>query len=68
LQAFAVVHELAHFVAQYDEILDYAYNHEGSPRGAKVKNLSPELKILNAECYANFAYEARTGQEPWRFP
>jgi hypothetical protein len=65
LQAFVVVHELAHFVAQYAEIADYAYNREGSPRGAKVKNLSPELKILNAECYANFAYEARTGQEPW---
>lgn len=68
LQAFAAVHELAHFVAQYDEILDYAYNGEGSPRGAKVNNLSPELKILNAECYANFAYAARTGQAPWRFP
>jgi Putative peptidoglycan binding domain len=65
-QAFAVVHELAHFVAQYDEISDYAYNRQGS--GAKVRHLAPELKILNAECYANFAYEARTGQEPWLFP
>lgn len=65
-QAFGVVHELAHFVARYDEILDYAYNREGN--GAKVRHLAPELKILNAECYANFAYEARTGQEPWRFP
>lgn len=67
-QAFAVVHELAHFVAQFDEISDYAYNREGAPRGAKVRSLAPEMKIINAECYANFAYEARTGQEPWRFP
>lgn len=64
-QSFILVHELAHFVGQFDEISDYAYNHEGSPRGTKVKNLSHELKALNAECYANFAYEARTGQEPW---
>lgn len=64
LQAFIVVHELAHFVAQYNEIIDFAYNNEGSPKGVKVKNLSPELKILNAECYANFAYAARTGKDP----
>jgi hypothetical protein len=64
-QSFAIVHELAHFVGMHDEIDDYAYN-RGS--GAKVRSLSADLKYLNAECYANFAYEAKNGQEPWRFP
>lgn len=64
-QAFTVVHELAHFVARFEEIRDYAYNREGATRGAKVRSLPPQLKILNAECFANFAYEARTRQEPW---
>ncbi len=68
MQAFIIVHELSHFVAQYGKVTDYAYNRDGSPRGAKLKRLSPELKILNAECYANFAYEAYTGNDPGHFP
>jgi len=62
LQAFIVVHELAHFVARFSEVIDFAYNREDN--GAKVKALSPELKVLNAENYANFAHEAKTGMEP----
>lgn len=64
-QAFIIVHELAHFVSRHSHIIDYAYNPEGSPKGSKVKGLTYELKILNAECYANFAYEALTGKEPY---
>lgn len=65
-QAFVVVHELAHFVGHPEFIDDFAYNEEED--GAKIKRLAPELRILNAESYANFAFEAGTGDEPPSFP
>ncbi|MET0026027.1 MAG: peptidoglycan-binding protein [Candidatus Thiodiazotropha sp.] len=62
-QAFIIVHECAHFVDLQGSIKDFAYNRESG--GAKIRGLPPFLKQHNANCYSNFAYEARTGQEPW---
>jgi hypothetical protein len=61
-QAFVVVHELAHFVGHPELIDDFAYNEDEV--GAKIKRLTPELKILNADSYANLAFEAGTGDDP----
>jgi hypothetical protein len=53
-QALIHVHELAHFVGHPELIDDYAYNHNPT----KMKNLPPKLRVLNAEHYMNFAWDA----------
>jgi len=65
IRAFVVVHELAHFVGHPEYIDDYAYNFQG--KGAKIKGLTPQLRMLNAESYANFAFESARGQDPPSF-
>lgn len=60
---FAIVHELAHFVGDMqgvNEIVDHSY---GSPDHMKAR-LTSRQKLRNAECYANFAWEARHGRAP----
>jgi len=53
-----IIHELAHFVGPTagNTITDHGY---GSADTAKVKNLTPYQKVHNAECYCNFAFEAK---------
>jgi Lysine-specific metallo-endopeptidase len=65
-QALVIVHELAHFVGFPEQIDDFAYNEDQN--GANLGQLSPELRILNADSYANYAFEACTGNEPLSFP
>lgn len=65
IHAFVVVHELAHFVGYPEYIDDHAYNFQG--KGAKLKGLNPQLRMLNAESYSNFAYEAGRGTDPPSF-
>jgi hypothetical protein len=60
-RTFVIIHELAHFVGSPQHIDDFAYNADGA--GVRVKHLSPHLKSLNAENYANFALDASTGRE-----
>jgi hypothetical protein len=61
-QAFIIIHECAHFVDRHGKITDHAKNDGG---GAKIRGLPPFQKRTNANCYSNFAFEARTGKEPW---
>lgn len=58
-QAIVIIHELAHFVGNPELIDDHAYNFQGD----KVKKLPPNLKLLNAENYMNFAWEAKRGTD-----
>ena len=58
-RTFVVIHELAHFVGHPRFIADHAHNKQG----AKIRDLRPELKVLNAETYANFAWEVVHGRE-----
>ena len=54
--AYAMVHELAHFVGPTENgIDDQAYFHK---EAFKYKNLTPDLAFLNADCYSQFAFEA----------
>jgi len=53
-RAFVVIHELAHFVGHPQPIGDHAHNKEGN----KIRTMPSNLKIINAETYANFAWEA----------
>jgi hypothetical protein len=55
-QALVHIHELAHFVGNPEFIGDHAYNFQES--GAKLRRLPPNLKVLTAESYSNFAWEA----------
>lgn len=58
-RTFVVIHELAHFVAFPQPIGDHAHNKQGD----KIRNLPPNLKVINAESYANFAWEVVHGQD-----
>lgn len=53
-----IIHELAHFVGPStgNTITDHGYGSADTP---KVKNLTPYQKVHNAECYCNFAFEAK---------
>jgi hypothetical protein len=60
-QALVHVHEMAHFVGHPEYIDDHAYNTQPE----KLKRLPPQLRVLNAESYSNFAWEAaHPGVEP----
>jgi hypothetical protein len=56
-----MIHELAHYVGPIpkafviDGIEDHAYFHKGSQ---SYKNLAPEKAFKNADCYAQFAFDA----------
>jgi len=64
---FALVHELAHFVgpASGNLIDDHAFGRSVSPA---MKQLLPVLKQRNAQSFANFAFEAKTGREAMNLP
>lgn len=57
LQALVHVHELAHFVGNPEFIDDHAYNFQPN----KMSNLPANLRVLNAENYMNFAWQAKRG-------
>ena len=62
-RALVHIHELAHFVGQPEFIDDHAYNFQAG--GAKIRALSPQLRLLNAESYSNFAWgAAHPGSDP----
>lgn len=53
---YAMVHELAHYVGPTENgIDDKAYFHK---EAFKYRNLTADVAFLNADCYAQFAYEA----------
>lgn len=53
--AYVMIHELAHYVAPLGTLIrDHAYFAKDPP---KYRNLDPEKAYLNADCYAQFAYE-----------
>jgi hypothetical protein len=59
--AGTILHELAHFCGgqqNFGHIGDFAYGNLDHP---KVRRLSPEQKLRNADCYANYAIEVGTG-------
>lgn len=58
-RAFVVVHELAHFVGHPQPIGDHAHNKQG----ARIRTIPPNLKVINAETYANFAWEVANNTE-----
>ena len=57
LQACTIVHELAHFVGHPINIKDPCYYHE--PGYATLK---PEVRIVNADNYADYASDAGSGR------
>jgi hypothetical protein len=65
IRSFVIVHELAHFVGHPEFIDDHAYNFQG--QGARMQRLTPQRRLLNAETYANFAFEVARGREAPRF-
>ena len=58
-----ILHELAHFVgpASHGSILDHAY---GKVDSFKMKKLTPQQRLHNAESFGNFAFEAGFGRPP----
>ncbi|HZO54613.1 MAG TPA: hypothetical protein VFB63_18005 [Bryobacteraceae bacterium] len=60
-KAFTIIHELAHFVGHPQLIDDHAYNFQGNMK--RMNALPPFLRLLNAESYANFAYEVANGKD-----
>lgn len=58
-RAFVVIHELAHFVGRPRPVGDHAHNKQGN----KIRTIPPNLKVVNAETYANFAWEVVNGFE-----
>lgn len=58
-RAFVVIHELAHFVGHPQPIGDHAHNKQG----ARIRTMPSNLKVINAETYANFAWEVANGTE-----
>jgi hypothetical protein len=58
-RAFVVIHELAHFVGHPRPIGDHAHNKQGE----KIRTMPSNLKVINAETYANFAWEVVNGDE-----
>ena len=58
--AYILVHELAHFTGRHDgqEIDDFG---RGWFDDAFVRPLSAEERLHNADSYASFAHECRTG-------
>ncbi|MEP7366819.1 MAG: M35 family metallo-endopeptidase, partial [Acidobacteriota bacterium] len=60
-KAFTIIHELAHFVGNPEFIDDHAYNFQGNMK--RMNALPPNLRLLNAESYANFAYEVANGKD-----
>jgi hypothetical protein len=62
-RALVHIHELAHFVGAPELIDDHAYNFQED--GARMRRLRPSLRVLNAESYMNFAWEARHPRRPF---
>ena len=58
-RAFVVIHELAHFVGHPQPIGDHAHNKQGN----RIRTMPSNLKIINAETYANFAFEVFNKKE-----
>lgn len=58
--AYIIKHEMAHFVgvSPVNHIWDYALGWYSDPA---LQAISPDKKLMNADCYANFAHESRTG-------
>jgi len=58
--AFILIHELAHFTSRRDgQIIDD--NGRGWFDDTFIKPLSAAQRLLNADSYASFAHECRTG-------
>ncbi len=57
--AYIMTHELAHFVGLSGtyQIEDYALGWYSDPT---LQGIPPNRKLVNADCYANFAHESRT--------
>ena len=58
--AYAIVHELAHFVSSNPLVHDFAYKHR-EPKA--FDSLAPHLRIINADHYAMYVLEAGTGSD-----
>jgi hypothetical protein len=58
-RAFVVIHELAHFVGHPQPIKDHAHNKQGG----RIRTMPSNLKIINAETYANFAWEVANNED-----
>ena len=62
-----VIHEMGHYFGgpenSHDEIMDTARGWRD-----KMTSLTPAQKARNADCYANFAFEAKWHREPMTFP
>ena len=61
MRVYIVVHELAHFVGNSPEIIDHAYGWHDDPR---MQRLTLAQKLLNANNYNNFAFDATHGRKP----
>jgi Putative peptidoglycan binding domain len=66
-QVMTLIHEMSHYLGDEDgkpnQIDDYGYGWID-----RLDALSPRLKARNAQCYGNFASEAKLGREPFVIP
>jgi hypothetical protein len=57
-RAYAIVHELAHFVSGHPDVTDHGYFHRNT-----AQPLTKDLRLANADCYSMLAYDAATGNQ-----
>jgi hypothetical protein len=66
-RSLAVMHEMSHYFGgpdnAPDEIRDTGYGWRDT-----LSSLTPSQKARNADCYSNFAFEARWNHPPMTFP
>ena len=60
---YIIVHELAHFVGPEIEKPDRIDDHSYRKKGDEFFRLAPELALRTADCYSQFAAEAKLGHE-----
>jgi hypothetical protein len=68
-QVVSLIHEMSHYLGGPDRsalgIDDYGY---GWVDDDEIQNLSPAQRARNAECFSNFAFDARFHRKPFKFP
>jgi|HubBroStandDraft_3_1064219.scaffolds.fasta_scaffold09558_2 peptidoglycan hydrolase-like protein with peptidoglycan-binding domain len=63
----AVIHEMSHYLGGGEGSGTLVDDH-GYGWVDKLQNLSPKLKVRNAECFSNFAFDAKFHRQPLTFP
>jgi hypothetical protein len=62
-----LIHEMSHYLGGPEGSADLVDDH-GYGWMDKLQNLSPKHKAHNAECFSNFAFDAKFHRQPIKFP